>query len=58
MSAGTNEQATRSDGLATLNFTALSDFPVSQKQQLMSAQYYIGRRALHCPHATMDQCQL
>jgi len=33
MSAGTNEQATRSDGLATLNFTALSGFPVSQKQQ-------------------------
>ena len=30
-----NEQATGSDGWATLNFTALSGFPVSQHQQLL-----------------------
>ena len=30
-----NEQATGSDGWATLQFTALAGFPVSQKQQLL-----------------------
>ena len=35
MFAATNEQATGSDGWATLNFTARAGFPVSQKQQLL-----------------------
>ncbi len=35
MFGGANEQSTGSDGWATLQFTALSGFPVSQKQQLL-----------------------
>ena len=35
MFAAANEQATGSDGWATLQFTALAGFPVSQKQQLL-----------------------
>jgi hypothetical protein len=35
MFAAANEQSTGSDGWATLQFTALAGFPVSQKQQLL-----------------------
>jgi hypothetical protein len=35
MFGSANEQATGSDGWATLQFTALAGFPVSQKQQLL-----------------------
>ena len=35
MFGAANEQTTGSDGWATLQFTALAGFPVSQKQQLL-----------------------
>ena len=35
MFGNTNEQTTGSDGWASLDFTALTGFPVSQKQQLL-----------------------